>query len=79
MYQLGENITEGGIDYQAGQALIVPLEQPQHTLIRSMFETMTEFEDTTFYDVSSWTVPLAFGVNHASLSGRAPRSRTHRT
>ena len=70
VYALGEDVTEGGITYRAGEALIVPLDQPQHTLIRSMFDRMTEFEDTTFYDVSSWTVPLAFGVDHAPLSGR---------
>ena len=46
------------------------MDQPQHTLIRAMFDRMTEFEDKTFYDVSSWTVPLAYGVDHAPLSGR---------
>lgn len=70
VHRLGRDITEGGIDYRAGDAWIVPMDQPQHTLIRSMFDRMTEFEDTTFYDVSSWTVPLAFGVDYAPLSGR---------
>ncbi len=70
VYRLGRDITEGGITYRAGEAMIVPLDQAQHTLIRAMFDTMTEFADTTFYDVSTWTVPLAFGLDHAGLSGR---------
>jgi len=70
IYDLARDIVEGGITYRAGQAMIVPMDQPQHLLIRSMFETMTEFEDTTFYDVSTWTLPLSFGVDYASLSGR---------
>lgn len=69
-YSLDQDVTEGGIAYRAGQAIIVPLDQPQHRLIRSIFETMTEFEDTKFYDVSTWTVPLAFGLEYAELSGR---------
>ena len=75
VYDLGQDITEGGKTYRAGEALVVPLDQPQHTLIRSMFETMTEFEDTTFYDVSTWTLPLAFGLDYASLTGRRLNSR----
>jgi len=69
-YSLGQDITEGGITYRAGQAMIVPLDQAQHRLIRSMFDTMTEFQDPKFYDVSTWTLPLAFGLDYAALSGR---------
>ncbi|MEX2257679.1 MAG: M14 family zinc carboxypeptidase [Woeseia sp.] len=70
VFNLARDITEGGTTYRAGEAMIVPMDQPQHVLIRSMFETMTEFEDTTFYDVSTWTLPLSFGVDYTSLSGR---------
>ena len=70
VYELGRDVTEGGTTYRAGDALIVPLDQAQHTLVRSMFDTQTEFEDSAFYDVSTWTYPLAFGLDYASLSGR---------
>ena len=29
-----------------------------------MFETRTEFLDSLFYDVSSWTLPLAFNLDY---------------
>ena len=32
-----------------------------------MFETSTTFQDSLFYDVSAWTFPLAFNVNHEFL------------
>lgn len=70
VYALQQDITQDGIRFRAGEALVVPLDQPQHQLIRAMFERQTEFEDTTFYDVSTWTVPLAYGMEHAALSGR---------
>lgn len=70
VHRLGRDITEGGTSYRAGEAWIVPLDQPQHTMIRAMFDRINEFEDTKFYDVSSWTAPLAYGLDHAPLSGR---------
>nr|MBS0036843.1 zinc carboxypeptidase [Saprospiraceae bacterium] len=41
----------------------VPLRQPRHHLIRTLFETVDEFPDSLFYDVSTWTMPLAFGID----------------
>lgn len=69
-YRLAREITEGGTTFGPGQAMIVPATQPQYRLIRGIFETVEEFEDTTFYDVSTWTMPLAFGLRYAPLSGR---------
>ncbi len=70
VYNLAREITEGGITFRPGQAMILPLDQAQHRLIRSMFETMTEFQDPKFYDVSTWTLPLAFGLEYVALADR---------
>lgn len=45
----------------------VSLNQPQYTLIKSMFEKRTQFKDSLFYDISSWTLPLAYGVEYEEL------------
>jgi Zinc carboxypeptidase len=45
----------------------VSLNQPQYTLIKSMFEKRTQFSDSMFYDISSWTLPLAYGVDYEEL------------
>lgn len=45
----------------------VSLTQPQYTLIKSMFEKRTQFKDSLFYDISTWTLPLAFGVECEEL------------
>lgn len=71
VYQLGKNISADGHDFAPGTAFVVPMEQKQYRLIRGMFETMTEFEDSIFYDISSWTLPLAFNVPYAALNARA--------
>jgi len=72
-HRLARDITVDGTSFAAGEALIVPATQAQHRMIRSVFETLTEFEDATFYDVSTWTLPPAFGLDSAALSGRAFR------
>ena len=69
-HRLTRDITAGGKRFSAADSLVVPVTQPQYRLIRSIFETMTEFEDSTFYDVSTWTLPPAFGLDYAALSGR---------
>ena len=73
-YRLARDITTGGKRYRADESLVVPTAQSQYTLIRSIFETITEFEDSTFYDVSTWTLPPAFGLNYAALAGRDYRN-----
>jgi hypothetical protein len=55
----GKNIEETGF--------VIPLAQPQYKLIKSMFEKRTSFTDSIFYDISSWTLPLAFGVDYEEM------------
>lgn len=54
-------------DYQPGKAVIIPTNQLQYRLIRGLMETNTKFADSTFYDVSTWTLPLAFGLQYAEI------------
>lgn len=70
LFSLEENVNLNGVEFEAKKAYIVPLKQPQYRLIKSMFETRTEFEDSLFYDVSSWTLPLAFNLDFMALSSR---------
>jgi hypothetical protein len=51
----------------APPAYVVPVDQPQGRLVKALMERVTTFEDSLFYDVSTWTLPLAFGVRHAEL------------
>jgi hypothetical protein len=53
--------------YEADASYIVPLNQKQYRLIKSMFEKRTQFQDSLFYDISSWTLPLAFGLEYEEV------------
>lgn len=41
---------------------IVPFRQKQYRLMRTFFDKMTTFPSNTFYDVSTWTVSIAYGL-----------------
>ncbi len=56
-----------GLSFEAGRSWVVPTLGPQAPLAHALFATSTTFEDSTFYDVSAWTLPHAFGVNAAPV------------
>jgi hypothetical protein len=64
---LNKDVTANGKSFKAGKAYIVPLDQPQFRLIESIFEVRTTFQDSIFYDVSAWNMPMAFNLPFNSL------------
>jgi hypothetical protein len=72
--RLAEDIEIDGVLYPVGGSYIVRTGQPQYRMIKALFELITEFEDETFYDVSAWTLPLAFDFDFSPLSSRELRS-----
>ncbi|MEX0884702.1 MAG: M14 family metallopeptidase, partial [Cyclobacteriaceae bacterium] len=70
LYSLEEDVTLNGVPFNSGKTFIVPLDQPQYRLIKSMFEKRTEFQDSLFYDVSTWNLPMAFNMDFMALSSK---------
>ena len=64
---LGEEVRAGGHEFKPGSAWIIPARQNQYGLLEAIMEQRTEFEDNTFYDVSAWTLPLAYNLPFASV------------
>ncbi|MEP5613229.1 MAG: M14 metallopeptidase family protein [Cyclobacteriaceae bacterium] len=67
VYELQSSVSKSGNRYNPGSAYVVPLNQPQYRLAKAMFETRTTFNDSLFYDVSTWTLPLAYNLKATSL------------
>jgi len=75
---LDKPIEINGSLFEPSSAWFVPSGQIQYRLIRSLFEPVTKFADSTFYDVSAWTLPMAMGIqfepidlkNIAKISGK---------
>ena len=68
IYELGEETKAGGKIFKPGSAYIVPANQKNHRLIKAMFEKRTSFTDSLFYDISGWTFPLAFNLDHSEIN-----------
>lgn len=68
IYKMEGEINRDGITFRSGKSYIVPLKQPEHRFIRSLFDPIKEFTDSTFYDISTWVLPMSFNIQYAALS-----------
>lgn len=62
VYRLNKNENIDNQSFTKENSFVVPLNQAQHRLIKSMFEKRTTFEDSLFYDISSWALPYCMNV-----------------
>lgn len=62
-YRLTQELTLGGRSFSSEESFVVPVDQREYRLLMAMVESRTEFPNKTFYDISAWSLPLAFGLN----------------
>ena len=65
---LNQDMTTNNQQFKAKKAFVVPLDQPQARLIKAIFQKQITFTDSIFYDVSTWTLPLAFNLPYAKIA-----------
>jgi hypothetical protein len=65
---LTKDLTVNDKNFRAQQAYVVETTQASYAMVKGLFEKITTFEDNTFYDVSGWTMPLAFGIDFEPLT-----------
>lgn len=65
--QVTADIRVGGKTYGT-ESFIVDLNQAQYRMAKAMFNRITEFPDKVFYDVSGWTLPLAYGLEYDEVT-----------
>ncbi|WP_373512083.1 M14 metallopeptidase family protein [Persicitalea sp.] len=62
VYELSKDETLDNRKFPKDNAFVVPLDQAQRKVVKAIFEKRTEFEDSLFYDISAWAMPLTFNV-----------------
>lgn len=65
VYRLKGNMSAEGQNFASAHSYVVPLQQPQSRLIRGIFEKTLNYKDSLFYDITAWTIPLAFDLPYA--------------
>ncbi len=68
VYELNSNLSVDGNNFEKGSAYLIPASQPQYRLLRGIFDKTLTYKDSLFYDITAWTMPLAFGLPYAELS-----------
>jgi len=67
VYKVASTQTINGKTFDAESSYLIPLNQTQYKLIHGMFDKQLKFKDSIFYDISSWTLPLAFGLDYEEI------------
>ncbi len=53
--------------FEAAKTYIVPVEQANYIMIKSIFEKGIPYTDSTFYDASTWSLIHSYGLPYAEL------------
>ncbi|MER2995979.1 M14 metallopeptidase family protein [Pontibacter populi] len=72
----GKNTSGRGFNYSTGKEenvkvgekdVVISMYQPKSTLVKVLFEPNAALEDSLTYDITSWAMPYAFGVQAYAL------------
>jgi hypothetical protein len=74
-YAVDNTLMQDGKKFEKGSAYIVPTEQQNYIMVRSIFEKGITYADSIFYDASTWSVVHAFNLPYAELK-TAPNKGT---
>lgn len=66
-HELAKQVRVDGKLFEPGKAFVIPTSQRQYRLLTALFERLTAFEDSLFYDISAWSLPLAFDLPFAEI------------
>ena len=65
IYRINNDVELKGQNFEKENSYYVPFDQNQHLMAKTIFEKVRSFPDSLFYDVSAWTLPLAFDLTYA--------------
>jgi hypothetical protein len=71
VYRLAKNLTIDGITYDTADACVIPANQKHAAMVKTIMENVTDYADSTFYDISTWTFPHAYNLRYAELKTTA--------
>ncbi|WP_374764178.1 M14 family zinc carboxypeptidase [Yunchengibacter salinarum] len=70
VHRLSEPVkTDDGRRFEAG-SYVIPYDQPQYLMAKAVTMRITDFPENIFYDVSGWTLPLAYNLDHGMVRER---------
>jgi hypothetical protein len=58
----------GNKDFNEHNSIVIPTNQPNYKIVQAMFDQRTSFADSLFYDISAWTLPMAFDIDYQYIT-----------
>jgi len=68
IYRLARDLNKDGIAFRPENSYIIPLKQNEYRFIRSLFDPVKDFTDSTFYDISTWVLPMSFNIQYTAIT-----------
>ena len=68
VYALDKNMTINNKSFKKENSYFVPIDQAQPILAKTIFEQVKTFVDSSFYDVSAWTMSHAYDLTYESTT-----------
>lgn len=68
VYRIEDEVTAGDKTFKPDFAYAVPEGQAQNLMVKTMFDNVTSFADSVFYDTSAWSMALAYGISNTEVS-----------
>lgn len=67
VYELPQNLSLNGKNFEKGSSYLIPTAQPQYRIVHSLFEEMTTFVDSVFYDITGYSIAQGYGIPFAAV------------
>lgn len=67
VYKLKDNYSDGTNNFETKYSYVVPCKQKNYLLMKSLFEKARYFKDKTFYDVTTWNLPMSFNIPYTEV------------
>ncbi len=74
VYEANRDVKTSKRNFPKESSFIVPTAQPQFRMVATMFDTVTKFHDSLFYDTTAWSMVHAYGLNSSLLNARQLRN-----
>ena len=79
IYRLGRKLTAEGRTFVPDSAFVVPVRQAHHRMVEALFEIRESYADSLSYDITGWTMPMAFNLPYAKVASAAQGDEFHFT
>ncbi|MDR3180680.1 MAG: peptidase M14 [Prevotellaceae bacterium] len=71
VYHLSVKQVVNGKEYLPEDSYIIPVNQKYSAMVKTIMENVTEYSDSVFYDISTWTFPHAYNLQYDEVKSTA--------